>query len=384
MKVMKIVVPVTILVIGYLGMKGIEASASDNNEQEEVDTRPTVTIESLLPENVTVSLSSYGEVVPLESTNLAAQVSGEVESWNPNFVTGGLIRRGEVLFSIEKDTYEAALLLAEANLASAKAQLIQEQAQADVALRESKSLPSSSVTDLYLRKPQVLSAQAAVKSAQAQLRIAQRDLENCEVKAPYDALIVERNISTGDYLSTGAVAAVINNVEFAEITFPVAGFDRAFMNENPVGDKATIVIDGLSNLMVEGTIHRDTGIVESATRMTQFVARIEDPYSLNSNRPVVKFGSYATVEYKGRTLQGVYRIPQDLITQKIVWTLDGDSKLISQPIDVIREEGGDFLIRGNFDASRVVMSLPEYPRNGMDVRLLTNDNELVVNRSSVQ
>ncbi len=307
-----------------------------------------------------------------------------MESWNPNFVTGGLIRRGEVLFSIEKDTYEAALLLAEANLASAKAQLIQEQAQADVALRESKSLPSSSVTDLYLRKPQVLSAQAAVKSAQAQLRIAQRDLENCEVKAPYDALIVERNISTGDYLSTGAVAAVIKNVEFAEITFPVAGFDRAFMNENPVGDKATIVIDGLSNLMVEGTIHRDTGIVESATRMTQFVARIEDPYSLNSNRPVVKFGSYATVEYKGRTLQGVYRIPQDLITQKIVWTLDGDSKLISQPIDVIREEGGDFLIRGNFDASRVVISLPEYPRNGMDVRLLTNNNELVVNRSAAQ
>ncbi|GEA10293.1 hypothetical protein KUL49_06680 [Alteromonas sp. KUL49] len=102
MKVMKIVVPITILIVGYLGMKGIEASASDNNEQEEVDTRPTVTIESLLPENVTVSLSSYGEVMPLESTNLAAQVSGEVQSWNPNFVSGGLIRRGEVLFSMKK------------------------------------------------------------------------------------------------------------------------------------------------------------------------------------------------------------------------------------------------------------------------------------------
>lgn len=380
MKVMKIVVPITILIVGYLGMKGIEASASDNNEQEEVDTRPTVTIESLLPENVTVSLSSYGEVMPLESTNLAAQVSGEVQSWNPNFVSGGLIRRGEVLFSIEKDTYEAALLLAEANLASAKAQLIQEEAQADVALRESKSLPASSVTDLYLRKPQVLSAQAAVKSAQAQLRIAQRDLANCDVKAPYDALIIERNISTGDYLNTGAVAAVINNVEYAEITFPVAGFDRGFMNENPIGDRATIVLDSQSNFMVEGTIHRDTGIVDSATRMSQFVARIEDPYALNSNKPVVKFGSYATVEYKGRTLQQVYRIPQDLITQKIVWTLDGDSKLISQPIDVIREEGSDFLIRGNFDASRVVVSLPEYPRNGMDVRLLTSE-ELVANRT---
>ena len=39
------------------------------------------------------------------------------------------------------DAYEAALLLAEANLASAQAQLIQEQAQADVAAKEAKTMP---------------------------------------------------------------------------------------------------------------------------------------------------------------------------------------------------------------------------------------------------
>ena len=121
---------------------------------------------------------------------MAAQVSGEVQSWNPKFVSGGLIRRGEVLFSIEPDAYEAALLLAEANLASAQAQLIQEQAQADVAAKEAKTMPNARVTDLYLRKPQVMSAQAGVKSAEAQLKIAKRDLENCQVKAPYDALVV--------------------------------------------------------------------------------------------------------------------------------------------------------------------------------------------------
>ena len=135
------------------------------------------------PEQHTVSLSSYGELISLESTNLAAQVAGEVTSWNKSFVAGGIVKRGDVLFSIEKDAYEAALLQAEAAVYNARSLLIQEQAQADVAKREAENMPDSRVTDLYLRKPQVLSAQAALKSAEAQLRIAKRDLENCEVKA---------------------------------------------------------------------------------------------------------------------------------------------------------------------------------------------------------
>ena len=133
MKWMKVALPIGVLLVGYMGMKGIEASASDSAITEEVDTRPTVTVEALSPENVRIQLTSYGEIMPLETTNLAAQVSGEVQRWNPKFVSGGLVRRGETLFEIEADAYEAALLMAEANLASAQAQLIQAHAQADVA-----------------------------------------------------------------------------------------------------------------------------------------------------------------------------------------------------------------------------------------------------------
>ena len=80
MKWMKFILPVAILVVSYFIMKGIEASASDSAITEAVDTRPTVTIEQIDVESSVITLSSYGEVQPLESTNLAAQVSGEVES----------------------------------------------------------------------------------------------------------------------------------------------------------------------------------------------------------------------------------------------------------------------------------------------------------------
>ncbi|MEW9799223.1 efflux RND transporter periplasmic adaptor subunit [Alteromonas sp. CYL-A6] len=376
----KIAAPVGILAIGFFAMKGIEASASDSAISEAVDTRPTVTIEHLTPENFTVTISSYGEIAPLESTNLAAQVAGEVVSWNPDFVAGGLVQRGEILFSIEKDSYEAALLQAQANLASAQAQLIQEQAQADVAKQEAKTLPAARVTDLYLRKPQVLSAQAAVKSAQAQLRIAERDLENCDVRAPYDALIVSRTIGKGDFVSTGTVAAVLNNIETAEMMFPVAGFDRAFLASDMKGKKAQIMLDNGSDTPVIATIHRDTGIIDKDTRMTHFIARIDDPYAIHSDKPVIKFGSYATISVEGKTLSDVYRVPQELINQNKLWTLTSDDKLTSHKVTIVREEGGEFLIRGDFNNEKVVMTLPEYPQDGMAVKVISANGDLVANR----
>ncbi|QJR79812.1 efflux RND transporter periplasmic adaptor subunit [Alteromonas pelagimontana] len=380
MKWMKVVAPFLILLIGYAGMKAIGASASEEVIKEEVDTRPTVTIEDLNPVDYTVLISSYGEVTPLESTNLAAQVAGEVVSWHPSFVAGGLVKRGDVLFSIEKDTYEAALLQAEANLSTAQAQLIQEQAQAEVASREATSLPSNRVTDLYLRKPQVLSAKAAVKYAEAQIRIATRDLENCEVKAPYDALVVARNIGVGDFVAVGTVAATMNNIETAEIVFPIARFDRNFLPADIVGKEALVNADTPRGNEFEAYIHRDTGIVDQTTRMTHLVARVDDPYGLHSTKPVLKFGAYATVSFKGRTLDNVYRVPQELITNGQLWTLDEENKLVSQPVDMIREDGGYFLIRGEFDSNRVVMNLPEYPQTGMSVKVIAGNDNLVAQR----
>ncbi len=358
-------------------MKGIEVSAADNTAAEKIDTRPTVTIDSLVPEDVRIQLTSYGEVVPLETTNLSAQVSGEVQTWNPKLVSGGLVRRGETLFTIEPDAYEAALLLAQANVASAEAQLIQEKAQADVAAREAKTMPSSKVSALYLRKPQVMSAEAGLKSAQAQLKLAKRDLDNCKVKAPYDALIVSRNISTGDYVSQGTTVAVLNNIEYAEVTFPVAGFDSKFLDANTLGKEVLISGNTAEDKALKGTIHRDTGVVDNNTRMSYLVARINDPYAINSNGPTLKFGSYASVTFEGTLLRDVFRIPQELVTNRKVWTLDEENNLHSNTVSVVREENGDFLIQGDFNPKRVVMDLPEYPQNGMAVKVIENLSDSV-------
>ena len=364
------VFPFVALAIGVVGFKAINALANEQEKKVLVDTRPTVQVESVSANDHQVVINSYGEVKPLENTQLSAQVSGEVLSWHPSFVAGGVVARGETLFSIEKDNYEAAVLVAEAELARAQAGFIEEQAQAKVAEDEAKRFPSKARTDLFLRKPQVLSAQANVKSAQAALKRAQRDLENCDVKAPYDALIVSRNVGVGQYVTMGSQVAELNNIETAEVIIPIAGFDSVFLPERIKGITATVIQKGLNSFTREGVIDRDLGIVDNATRMSSLVVRIEDPYGLKNKQPAIKFGSYVQVNFAGTTLNNIYRLPQALVNNQTVWVVGENQTLEPRKVTVIREEGEYFYISSGLKADdKLVVTLPEYPQKGMEVKI---------------
>ncbi len=362
---------VIILIVGVAIQQGIQASESEPQQKEEVDIRPIVSVELLNAVDHQVSISSFGEVQALEKTILAAQVSGEVTTWHPNFVAGGLVKRGDILFSIEKDAYEAALLQAEAKISLAQATLIEEQARQQVAMRESRSLPASKVSDLYLRKPQVLSAKAQLKSAQAAYRIAQRDLDNCDIKAPYDALVISREIGSGQFINIGMKVAEINNIEVAEIIFPVAGFDSQFLPNTIDNNFALITTKEFVSVSRKGYLQRDLGIVDQTTRMSHLVIRVDDPYSLNSNLPRLKFGTYVEVSFEGIELKNVYKIPQTLVNNRKVWLLDENEQLQSHAVEVIREEGSYFYVSSGVNENdKLVMTLPEYPQNGMAAKVL--------------
>ena len=85
-------------------------------------------------------------------------------------------------------------------------------------------------------------------------------------------------------------------------------------------------------------------MVDSLTRMGQLVVRVNDPYSINSAAPQLKFGSYAEVSFIGKTLENVYRLPQELVTNQTVWVVDNEQKLEPRTVAVLREEGEFFLI----------------------------------------
>lgn len=374
-KILKWILPFTVLIVGVVGFKVVNAVAKSEPEKQEIDSRPVVEVETITAQDHQVVIQSYGEVKPLESTQLSIQVSGEVEYWHPNFVEGGVVQKGEVLLRIEQDNYEAALLQAEAELARAEAQLIEEQAQADVAADEARRFPNKKHTDLFLRKPQVMSAKASVKSAKAALQRAKRDLENCEVIAPYNALVVKKDVGLGQFVSMGSSVGTVNNIETAEVIIPIAGFDSVFLPERVSGLAATVYQRGVNAFTREAVIDRDLGTVDQQTRMNNLVVRINDPYGLTTRQPAIKYGTYVQVSFAGKTLKQIYRLPQDIVNNQSVWLLNQDNQLEPRKVQVIREEGEFFLIGdGITSRDKVVMTPPEYPQKGMEVKVAGTDS----------
>jgi RND family efflux transporter MFP subunit len=374
----KWILPFAILGVAGGGYLLVQKTAPEVEVEKTLDTTPRVKTQILQAQTHQVQISSFGEVVPLERTALSTQVSGEVTSWHPNFVSGGVVKRGEVLFTIEKDDYQAAVLQAQAELAQAQATLIEERAKAKVAERQAKKIKDTQVSDLYLRIPQVLSAEARVKSAQAGLRRANRDLENTEVEAPYDALVVSRNIGVGQYITAGSQVAEINNIEHAEVMVPIAGFDAPFLPKDITGVSAEIIAKGRIEVIREGEIVRDLGVVDSATRMVNMVIRIDDPYGLKSNLTPLPFGSYVEVQFNGRTVDNLFQVPQELVIDERVWVVDPEDKLIPKPVHVLREEQANFFIDSGIEnGDELVLTVPEFPQIGMTVIRVNDESDVL-------
>ncbi|WP_440057011.1 efflux RND transporter periplasmic adaptor subunit (plasmid) [Pseudoalteromonas sp. T1lg65] len=375
-KWVKGIFPLAIIAVSILAFAGINASASDEEEKVPVDYRPTVSVEVMSAKDHQVMITAHGEVTPLESIKLAAQVSGEVTYWHPHFVEGGIVAEGEVLFNIEKDNFEANLLEAEAELASAKSNLIEERAKAAVAEQEAKSADPSKITDLYLRKPQLLSAKARVKSAEAKIKRAMRDLDNCVVRAPYNALVVSRKVGQGQFVSQGQEVAVLHNIEVAEIKVPIAGFDSTFLPNEIQGLPAVVKTKELNSVTRQGKVDRELGIIDSETRMRHLVIRVTNPYGLSSEAPPIQFGHYVEVNFAGKSLKNIYRLPQELVQNRTVWIVNDDGLLEPKKVNVLRSEGEYFLVsEGLSDDDRLVKTLPEYPSKGMAVKVAKTDTD---------
>ncbi|WP_038175994.1 MULTISPECIES: efflux RND transporter periplasmic adaptor subunit [Vibrio] len=367
-KSLRWLLPFVVLGGAYAGYSAIASSAPDPLKSKPPKAPPVVQVAKAQSSNHKVVITGHGELRPVEVTQLSAQVSGEVISWHPNFLVGGVVERGEVLFTIESDNYQAAVLQAQAELASAQAALIEERARAEVAKRQAQNLPKNQVTDLYLRKPQLLSAEAQLKSAQASLKRAKRDLANCEVVAPYDALVVEKSIGVGQFISAGGHVATLNNVEAGEVHIPIAGFDSAFLPTNFAGLPARVIQRGISSTQRQGVIDRDLGIVDSSTRMTSLVIRVDDPYAVNSEQFPIQFGSYVEVQFTGKELKHIYRLPQELVNNRQVWVVNQDNQLEPRTVNVLRAEKEFMLInQGLSDDDQIVITVPEYPQQGLAV-----------------
>lgn len=370
----QIFIPIVILIAGVLVFFLFSSMKKPPEEKEEVDNTPIVAVEPISVAPMTLQVNSYGVVEPKYETELVAQISGQIVELSDTFVRGGFVKQGQLLARIDPNDYEAALIDAEATMASARASLQTERAQGLVAEQEWKRITDTSPTELSLRKPQLAQEIARVKAAQASVLRAKRNLERTEIRAPYDAMIASRNVGLGSFVGTGSMVGKLLGTAIAEVRLPVADNQLEFLIAQ--GENAKVNLIGTfagRETVWAAKIVRNEGVIDSKSRMTYLVAEINDPYALlnENNETPVRFGSYVKAKILGLELAQATSIPRYLVENSRVALLDSESKLHYSEVTIVRQNGKNVIIsKGLSDGDQLIVSALDYPIDGMKLALI--------------
>ncbi|WP_370878199.1 MULTISPECIES: efflux RND transporter periplasmic adaptor subunit [Rhodoplanes] len=152
----------------------------------------TVATPTVMP--VTLYAEFTGNTAPVSSVDLEARVQGFLESIG--YRDGEAVRKGRVLFQIEKDQYQAQVDLQKAQLDSARAKQANAQREFDrqSTLGQREVSSQRSVDDA---RTNLDTANALVAASEANLKLAETSLAYATVQAPSDGVVTRHLVDVG-------------------------------------------------------------------------------------------------------------------------------------------------------------------------------------------
>lgn len=179
--------------------------------------KPVGVIE-IATESVPFTVELPGRAVAYEQADIRPRVEGMVVEIP--YAAGTELAVGDVLFRIERDSYEAEASAAEAEVSQAESAL----QAAEVTLERYRRLVGAGVTQETVEEAEVaeLQAQATLKSAEAALQTAQLDLDRTEIRSPIAGVAEVPAVSVGALVTAAQTDALTTVTRLDPIYVDVA------------------------------------------------------------------------------------------------------------------------------------------------------------------
>lgn len=181
---------------------------------------PQVTIAPPVQEQVTDYLEFTGNTQAFNTVQLRARVEGYLEK--VFFQDGDHVKKGQLLFLIQQNTYQAKLKEAKAEILAQKARLYHAQTELERFTRLFRQ-KAAAETDVDRWRFERNAARAALLAAEAKHDLAKLDLSYTRVTAPFDGRIDRRLIDPGNLVGAGeeTVLAEINQIDPIYVYFTI-------------------------------------------------------------------------------------------------------------------------------------------------------------------
>ena len=336
-----------------------------------------VVVASAIQKTVPIFTEYTARADARDTVELRARVEAFLEK--VHFEEGRPVKKGQLLFTLDKRKYEAALQDSKARLSKARAELefAKEQVTVDTAkakldqakaqlgkadldvnrltpLAKEKAVPQKDLdnalvaqevgrsnvdagkanydTTVLLQKVGVDAATAAVAAAEAAVKNAELDLSYCTVEAPMDGLIGQRLVSPGNLVGRGepTLLATISALDPLRVSFALSEAEYLTIARR-MGKSARNPVP-IELILADGTPHPHKGHVTIADRaVDQKTGTLTVVAEFPNPERVIRPGQFGKVRGAVNTAENATLIPQVAVMEqqsgKIVYVVDNESKV---------------------------------------------------------
>ncbi len=354
--------PIIIIALGFFIAFIITTTDPQPNKGVEIPKPTAVFFENPIKRDITLKVSTNGEVRSVTEINVIPQVSGRIIKVADEFIDGGNIKKGQPLIWVDDRDYKLASISAESRVAQARKLLEREIAEGELAKKDWEELGEGEASPLTLRIPQLEEAQALLNAAEADLEKAKLNLERTVISLPFDGLIKKKNAGIGQYVNAGSILGSAFSTEKVLIPLPLTDTELSYLGL-PLGYESKKYLDGpkvifrsfISSKNIEwtGRITRTSGSIDSLTRLVYAYAEVINPYD---QTPPLVIGTYVDAEIEGNFISGGFVISNAAIKNgNEIYLIDENNKLKIKTIEVVGTENEDVIIFGDINENDMIV-----------------------------
>jgi multidrug efflux system membrane fusion protein len=332
--------------------------------------------------DVPVDIAAIGNVEAYTMISVRSQVTGQLEQ-SP-FREGDFVKKGQLLFSIDRRPFEAALRQAEANmtrdkalLSQAEAQLGRDGAQAEysalTAQRQAqlaeKGIISKDVAEQARAGADALGGtvkadQAAIESARAQLSAQQAmvdtakvQLEYTAIRSPIDGRTGNLTVKVGNLVSANQTELMtIAQVEPIFVTFSVPAGNLSAIKQNLGKTKIPVTATAQDSdaAVLNGDLNFIDNVVDASTDTIKLKAKFD-----NTEHRLWP-GQFARVSLRVRTIPHAMVLPSQAVQTgqdgQFVFIVKPNGTVDQQPITVGLRVNDDVVIEKGLTPGQTVVT----------------------------
>jgi RND family efflux transporter MFP subunit len=368
----KIIVPIIIIVIAVAIGSFIIKTTKKPEKKRPQRTAYAVAVTPLQASSQPVQLKVTGTVSPALNISLRAQVAGEIIEVAPEFIDGGAFEEGEVILKIDPVDYQLALEQKKAALAEAEYLLQLEKGQGEIAAREWELLGSDDDSteadrELALRVPHLKYRTAKLEAAKAELENAELDLARTVVRAPFNAVVVDRLADLGTQASVQDSLALLAGSDLYYVRASIPVNQLKWITCDPVNGSIATITRNTGDIRQGRVVHMESALEEMG-RMARVLIAVENP--LQGKFPML-LNEYVHVSIQGTALENAYHIPREALHEDhFVWLASENGELEIRNVEVSWRDATDVIISdGLNDGERLILTNLSTPINGMKIRV---------------